>query len=138
MTAFRYFPLFGTGLGTFQHIFPMYKPDGIIMFYQHAHNDYVEILLEFGIIGAFLMLVFLGLAGRHILCVRWRGRERYLKAAFVASLASMGVFSLFDFNLHIPSNAILLSFILGLAVATSRLEQKADRKKLILRERPTA
>jgi O-antigen ligase len=137
MTAFRDFPVFGTGLGTFQHIFPMYKPDGITMFYQHAHNDYVEILLELGISGAFLMLVFLGLAGKHILYVRWRGRERYLKAAFVASLVSIAVFSLFDFNLHIPSNAILLSFILGLAVAMSRFERMADRKKLVLRERPT-
>jgi O-antigen ligase len=137
MTAFRDFPLFGAGLGTFQHIFPMYKPDGITMFYQHAHNDYIEILLELGIIGALLVLLFLGHAGKHILYVRWRGRERYLKAAFVASLVSIAVFSLFDFNLHIPSNAILLSFILGLAVAMSRLERMADRKELILRERPT-
>jgi O-antigen ligase len=136
ITAFRNFPVFGTGLGTFQHIFPMYKPDGIETFYQHAHNDYIEILLELGISGAFLGLVFLGLAGKHILYVRWRGRKRYLKAAFVASLVSLTAFSLFDFNLHIPSNAILLSFILGLAVAMSRLEQEADSRKLALRERP--
>ncbi len=130
-TAFRDFPLFGAGLGTFQHIFPMYKPDGITMFYQHAHNDYIEILLELGIIGALLVLLFLGHAGKHILYVRWRGREKYLKAAFVASLVSIAVFSLFDFNLHIPSNAILLSFILGLAVAMSRLEQKTERRKSV-------
>jgi O-antigen ligase len=131
MTAFRDFPLFGTGLGTFQHIFPMYKPDGIVMFYQHAHNDYMELLLELGISGALLMLVFLSLVGKHILYVRWRGRERYLKAAFIASLMSTAAFSLFDFNLHIPSNAILLSFILGLAVATSRLEQGVERRKSV-------
>jgi O-antigen ligase len=123
LTAFADFPVFGTGLGTFQHVFPIYKPDGIEMFYQHAHNDYIEILLEFGIIGVLLVTLFLGFAGKYILTIRWRGREKYLKAAFVASLVSMGVFSLFDFNLHVPSNAILLSFILGLAVAMSRLEQ---------------
>jgi len=124
ITAFRNFPVFGTGLGTFQHIFPMYKPDGIETFYQHAHNDYIEILVELGIIGALLTLVFLGFVGKHVLGVAWRRRDRHLKAAFVASLASITVFSLFDFNLHIPSNAILLSFILGLAVAMSRLEQR--------------
>src|SRR5271157_2764503 len=131
LTAFRGFPVFGTGLGTFQHIFPMYKPDGIAMFYQHAHNDYIEILVELGIIGALLTLVFLGFVGKHVLSVAWTRRDRYLKAAFVASLASMGVFSLFDFNLHIPSNAILLSFVLGLAVAMSRLEQRVERRKSV-------
>jgi O-antigen ligase len=131
ITAFRDFPFFGTGLGTFQHVFPMYKPDGITMFYQHAHNDYIEILLELGIVGALLVLLFLGLACKHILYARWRGRERYLKAAFVASLVSMAVFSLFDFNLHVPSNAILLSFILGLAVAVSRLEQTASLRTVV-------
>jgi O-antigen ligase len=138
VTAFRDFPFFGTGLGTFQHIFPMYKPDGIMMFYQHAHNDYIEILLEFGIVGTLLVLLFLGLACKRILDTRWRGRERYLKAAFVASLTSVTVFSIFDFNLHVPSNAILLSFILGLAVAMSRLEQTPSRKKELLCEKPAS
>jgi O-antigen ligase len=136
VTAVQDFPVFGSGLGTFQHIFPMYKPDGVVMFYQHAHNDYIEILLELGIIGALLILAFLGLAGKTIMDAGWRGRERYLKAAFAASFASIAVFSLFDFNLHIPSNAILLSLILGLAVAMSRLEKAAMGREVFLRGRP--
>jgi len=138
LTAFSYFPVFGTGLGTFQYVFPMYKPYGIAMFYQHAHNDYIEILLEFGIIGALVVTSFLSFIGKIILDVRWRGREKYLKAAFVASLVSIGVFSLFDFNLHVPSNAILLSFILGLTVAMNRLEGKAHERKAALHVPPTS
>jgi hypothetical protein len=138
ISAFRDFPIFGTGLGTFQHIFPMYKPDGITMFYQHAHNDYLEVLFEQGAVGMFLLLLFLFVVARVIVDTRWRGREGTLKAAFAASLVSIAVFSLFDFNLHIPSNAILLSFILGLAVSLSRLQKAASQKQIVLRERQAA
>jgi O-antigen ligase len=134
LTAFRDFPIFGSGLGTFQHVFPAYKLDGIEMFYQHAHNDYIEMLLELGIIGALVGLFCLGAAGKTILNVRWRGREGYLKAAFVASFTSIAVFGLFDFNLHIPSNAILLSFISGLAVAMSRLEKRTALRRAVLQK----
>jgi hypothetical protein len=138
ITAFRDFPIFGTGLGTFQHIFPMYKPDGIAMFYQHAHNDYFEVLFEQGAVGMFFLLLFLFVAAKVIVDTRWRGREAHLRAAFVASLVSIAVFSLFDFNLHIPSNAILLSLVLGLAVSLSRLQKADHGRKVALRERPTA
>ena len=36
------------------------------MFYQHAHNDYIEILLELGIIGVLLVLLFLVFVGKSI------------------------------------------------------------------------
>jgi O-antigen ligase len=86
----------------------------------------------------FLLLLFLFVVARAIVDTRWRGREGHLKAAFVTSLVSIAVFSLFDFNLHIPSNAILLSFILGLAVSLSRLRKAASQKKIVLRERQAA
>jgi O-antigen ligase len=130
LTAFRDFFVFGAGLGSFHHIFPIYKPNGIETFYQHAHNDYIEILLELGVVGALIGLYCLGSVAKSILRIRWRGREEYLKAAFVASFASIAVFSLFDFNLHIPSNAILFSFILGLAVAMSRMEALGRSSRL--------
>jgi hypothetical protein len=129
--AFRDFPIFGTGLGTFQHVFPMYKPDGIEHFYQHAHNDYAELLFEQGIVGTVLSLLFMFVAVKVVLHNRWRGRTGQLKAAFAASLMSMAVFSFFDFNFHIPANGILFFFILGLAVALSRLEGEVARTKSV-------
>ncbi len=135
VAAIKGFPVFGTGLGTFQHIFAMYKPDGIDTFYQHAHNDYLEFLFEQGIAGILLLLFFLIFAGKIIVNTRWKGREERLKAAFVASLVSIAVFSLFDFNLHIPSNAILLSLVLGLAISLSRFERQAPQEGIRLRGR---
>ena len=125
--AFRDFPVFGSGLGTYQYLFPAYKPLGIRMFYQHAHNDYVEMLVELGLLGVSLLIPFLFLAGRTILRGEWDERESHLKAGFVASLVGMAVFSVFDFNLHIPSNAILFSLIAGMAVAFNRTGQVRRR-----------
>jgi O-antigen ligase len=105
----------------------MYKPDVVQTFYQHAHNDYIETLVEFGSIGVLLVPLFLGAVGKHILGGAWRARQRHLKAGLVASLVSIAVFSLLDFNLHVPSNAILISFILGLAVAMGRAEAFSSR-----------
>ena len=135
LRAFMDFPIFGTGLGTFCHIFPMYKPDTVETFYRYAHNDYIQTLVELGIVGALLVPLFLGSAGKHILGGSWRGRERHLKAGIVASLVSIAVFSFLDFNLHVPSNAILLSFILGLAVAMSRTDGFSNR--VAVSRRPT-
>ena len=127
ITAFRDFPIFGAGLGTYQYVFPAYKPLGIRMFYQHAHNDYVELLVELGAIGVALLVLLLFTAGQTILRGEWDERESYLKAGFVASLVSMAVFSIFDFNLHIPSNAILFSLIAGMAVAFNRTGHERRR-----------
>jgi len=134
--AFRDFPIFGAGLGTYQHVFPAHKPLGVRMFYQHAHNDYVELLVELGVIGMALLVLLLFTAGQALLRGEWDERESHLKAGFVASLVSMVVFSAFDFNLHIPSNAILFSLIAGMAVALGRLQLTGSRRKIIVRERP--
>ncbi|TFI59908.1 O-antigen ligase family protein [Sphingomonas parva] len=55
-----YLPV-GSGLGTFPQIYPMYEdPQQVDRWYMnHAHNDYLELWLEFGVPGAALILAFL-------------------------------------------------------------------------------
>lgn len=120
LSAFRDFPLFGSGMGTFQHIFKVYQPDGLTLYWDHAHNDYLELLLEAGIIGTLIAAAFFFSLFRIMVKAEWKGRDIYLGAAFFASITTMAVHSITDFNLHIPSNAILFSLILGLGVAMSK------------------
>jgi O-antigen ligase len=120
LQAFRDFPVFGSGMGTFQDIFKVYQPDGLYLYWTHAHNDYLELLLELGIVGAALAAVFFFTALRAILKTKWKGREVYIWAAVLASLTAIAVHSIVDFNLHIPSNAILFSLVLGIGVFVSR------------------
>jgi O-antigen ligase len=111
------FPIFGTGFGTFQYIYRKYKTWDDLFLYKHAHNDYLEILSDLGLIGFLIVLVGIVLFLRKIL-LRWiERRDPYAKGITLGGVC--GVFailghSLVDFNLHIPANALFLSIILGL------------------------
>ena len=59
LTAFKDFWLTGTGLGTFIDMFHLYSPAPVQGIYDHAHNDYLEYMLETGAIGVALLLTLL-------------------------------------------------------------------------------
>jgi len=111
-------PVMGTGLGTFGAVYPAYKtlPDPV--FYEHAHNDYVELLAETGGVGLGLSLGLLGTVLGFVLA-GWRGRRspsaRGLLAGVVTGIAALLIHGFNDFNFHIPANAALFAVLLGLA-----------------------
>src|SRR5262249_17761740 len=111
-------PLFGVGMGAFQTAYPIYsKSDGSLQVAQ-AHNDYLQILADFGVAGfaaAAWFLVSIGRAFKYGI----RSRDRLLAGMALgggAGIFAMLVHSLFDFNLQIPSNALL--FLLLAAVVS--------------------
>ncbi|MEW6417110.1 MAG: O-antigen ligase family protein [Nitrospirota bacterium] len=124
LKAFKDFYLTGSGLGTFINIFPLYSPEGILALYDHAHNDYLEFILEAGIIGTAFLLLFLVFFIRYMNKVRWEGHRGIIKISLISSITTMAVHSIFDFNLHIPSNALMLSAVFAMAVACSRIDNK--------------
>ena len=69
MAAISNYWKFGTGLGTFPIIYPQYESTNevIRVFANHAHNDYLEIFLETGMLGVLLLLGFLALTARSFL-----------------------------------------------------------------------
>jgi O-antigen ligase len=115
--------LLGTGLGTFEMVFPPYDSeyDGRIV--NHAHNDYLEVLAETGVIGGLCCAWFLG----AFLLNALKGIAE-LKSSFGSALNLSGlvacsgilVHSLVDFNLHIPANALL--FLISAHLAAVRLD----------------
>ena len=62
------FPLFGSGLGTFTYIFPMYRSLHIEGLATHAENDFLQLAAEAGLIGVFASSTAV-LAGEH--WIRW-------------------------------------------------------------------
>lgn len=56
-----YFPV-GTGLGTFDPVFRMYEPMALLKptYFNHAHNDFLEIVLTGGLPGLLLLGVAIG------------------------------------------------------------------------------
>ena len=139
-------PVFGTGLGTLVEVFPRYETlyDGKIV--DHSHNDYVEALAETGLIGgglcaAFLVLLF------YEAWARLAEAKNTLDLAFhigaLAGCCGMLIHSLVDFNLHIPSNALLFLLEAGLATShipsnrqTSRFSKHTENDPLVIIKDP--
>jgi O-antigen ligase len=109
-----YFPL-GSGLGTFDPVFRMIEDLNQLdaPYVNHAHNDYVQILLEVGAWGAFLVVLFLVLLGLRSVRKQPSDAARALARAAKLSILILLLHSIVDYPLRILS---LLS-LFGLFVA---------------------
>lgn len=107
---------FGSGLGTFGDVFQRYQGEGLVGYIDHAHNDYAEVFLELGVAGVAIVALF----GAACLA-RWGelvrgGASRSLGLMQVAagfSVLALAAHGAFDFNFHIPANALVFAFLAG-------------------------
>lgn len=112
------YPVFGTGLGTYQTAFLKYQTSYLDLDYTFAHNDYIELASELGAAG---YLIFGGLFLTVLIrTIRAAGsadwNTKLLGLGCAGALTAIGIHSLTDFNLYIPANALLLSWIVGIAL----------------------
>ena len=102
-------PLLGVGLGAYQTAYPVYSEHDKGMIVDKAHNDYLHLLAEGGLVGGLLALCFVFLIFRAVF--RGLNSRDPLRAAVAlgggAAVCAMLVHSLFDFNLQLPSNSLL-------------------------------
>jgi O-antigen ligase len=125
-------PFKGAGLGTIVSVYPRYETiyDGLIV--DHVHNDYIEALAETGLLGGLCGLAFFFLLyreARKSFSAEQGHFSRALHAGAIAAVCGLLLHSWVDFNLHIPSNALL--FLLQAFLATSPplpSEARARRK----------
>jgi O-antigen ligase len=117
---FRDHPWTGTGLGAIERVFPAYETlyDGRVV--NHAHNDYLEALAETGVVGAACcawFLVALYFQSLRRLLLQDKSFSAALHLSGLVACTGFLVHSLVDFNLHIPSNALLFFLMAHLASA---------------------
>jgi O-antigen ligase len=112
-------PLVGSGLGSFSDVVGAHKRGHGTVRSTHAENDVFEFFGEAGLFGVCLLAWVV-----YLLWPRPRGapgsghqRRPGLRAGATAALVGLGAHSLLDFNLHIPSNALLAMTIAGIATA---------------------
>ena len=122
LTAAKDFWLTGSGLGTFLNIFPLYSPPSVQGIYDHAHNDYLEFLLETGLGGVLLLACFVGVLLRSVFRSSFEDSSGIMLMAALSSVMSMAVHSVFDFNLHILSNLLLFGTVLGIVAALADVD----------------
>ena len=114
----RAYPFFGCGLGGYETAFWRFKAVGPLLTDDFAHNDYLQLLAELGlvgfVIGATLAFSVVRKAVRGALGSADAG-TRYFSVACAGALAAILLHSLADFNLYIPANAMLVAWIAGMA-----------------------
>lgn len=110
----QFWPL-GSGLGTFQQSYRLFESPGSVTgtFINHAHNDYLEVLLEGGLPGAVLIALGLAWWGSQSLAA-WRdnGSEPNVVWRRAASIVLGIVFahSFVDYPLRTPALLTIATF----------------------------
>ncbi len=125
-------PWIGTGLGAFGVVYTKFDTRNGLFRLEQAHNDYLQVLSDGGIIGAVLALGFVGLLFYRAFA-RARSRDDFRRGVALASVGgcfAVLVHSFFDFTLHTTSNALLFLVLAALATLNGRVEEAvAPRRK---------
>ena len=113
-------PAVGSGFGAFEDALPRFKTAAGGFRVQHAENDHLELLAEGGLLAALLgaaAVLALLLLGLKALRATEHRLTRSLLAAALAGGAAVYVHAAFDFNLRIPSNALMASLLAALCAS---------------------
>lgn len=134
---------FGVGPGHYDYRFRAYRPEAVQLRPDRAHNEYLNTLADWGVVGATIVAVALGALGVGLI-KSWRYVRRSEtefrsnlsnKFAFVLGAAlgllALLVHSVVDYNMHIPANAILAISLM--ALVSSHLRFATDRYWLTAR-----
>jgi O-antigen ligase len=128
---FRSKPLLGWGLGTFPVVYPEFRSFYTNFFVNEAHNDYLQLLTEMGLLGFATMVWFLIVLYRN--AIRKIGNWTSDVSSAVTLACTLGfsgilVHSLLDFNLQIPANAALFYVFCTIAASPPLLQRSQKRK----------
>lgn len=132
--AFRMFfrkPVTGWGLRTFPVVYPQFRSFYTNFFINEAHNDYLQLLTEMGLLGFGVMVWFLAVLYRRGFAKieHWTSDvSGAVTLACMLGLSGILVHSLFDFNLQIPANAALFYVFCTIAAAPTLLQRARKRR----------
>lgn len=110
------FPLWGCGYGTFQYVEPIYMHTAadVGKAYVHAHNDYLEDLIEGGLFRLALRLVAIGFIVRFGYRAFRDHAGQALGALALGALfafATIVIHSFVEFGLYLPAIAVLATVV---------------------------
>lgn len=123
------FPIFGSGLGTFESVYTAYEESGKFVKWSHAHNDYLQYAAEVGVVGLALLLggiLFMLVNSFRIWRERRHPQVKGLALGGIVGLVGILIHSITDFNLHIPANMVLFTVILSLTMVMAFYRSKKE------------
>lgn len=98
-------PFAGNGIGNYVWAFPRYRPPGLNVVANAAHNDYLQMASEMGVLAPLLMAWIFAVLIKSGLVA---GRSPYALGCATGVLA-LALHGMVDFNFHIPANMLLFT-----------------------------
>ena len=124
----RDFPFFGTGLNTYSDAMLLYQQRNPGVHLAQAHNDYLQVLAEGGllvVIPATITVMLLALAIlRNLRAARPEARGYWVRAGAAVGLMAMAVQEVFEFSLQIPADALLFCTLAAVALTPLHLRSR--------------
>jgi O-antigen ligase len=130
-------PVLGWGLGTFPIVYPRFRTFYTNFYINEAHNDYLQLLVEMGLLGFATMLWFVVTIYARALkkISHWTSDvSGAVTLSCLLGLSGILVHSAVDFNLEIPANAALFYVLCTIAAASPFT--KPARKRRAVRSQP--
>lgn len=125
-------PLLGWGFGTFPVVYPSFRSFYTDLTVNAAHDDYLEVTVDTGLLGLGLAIAFIFLLYRNGLrgIKHWRHDPRgSTTLAALVGCTGLLVHSFSDFNLEVPANAALF-FVLAAIASGAMSEAAGSRPKV--------
>ena len=116
------FWLTGVGAGAFQRGMLAYQQGSRLFFFNHAHNEYLQLIAEGGLLiavpAAVAALAAVALMAKHL------GADRtamfWVRAGAVSGIIAVAVQSIWDTVLRMPANGMLFAVIAAIALHEPR------------------
>ena len=133
LKMFTHRPVLGFGLGTFPTVYPHYRSFFTNKFVNRAHNDFLQLLVEMGILGFATVIWFVVLVYR-------RGARKLgdwtwdlngaVSLACLLGCTGILIHGFVDSNLQIPANAALFYSLCAIAAARTKFGMRRRRRSV--------
>lgn len=127
------YSLFGTGIGTFEFAYPYFRSPQQPYLLNFAHQDFLQLAAETGLFGLLIFIWLIVKLFKFGFSACRIPHQSLVKTITIGSLSGcfgLLIYSLYDFNLHIPANAILFVSLIALSISGSLiLKQKGTDLK---------
>ncbi len=118
---------FGSGMGSFEHIFRYYEPSDLLrpQYLNQAHNDWLQFIIEAGLVAIFIFISIFTWVIRQFwtLIVHWKkiGLSRYTAIMCIAYFTLIAAASIGDYPLRTP-----IAMLISIVVATYFAQKMQD------------
>lgn len=125
-------PVVGTGGGSYYSVYPSYKSPDVNGFYNYTHNDYLQIISEYGFVGFAFIAIFVLSSAITAIATMIKRKNPVMQAVGFTSLMviiALLMHSLVDFNLQMTANAASAVILLTLGWIVRYLPTNTQKRR---------